>query len=286
MNYGIRLIAVALYLFANVAAATIPSANAEAISKSSPKISVEQFIKYGGMQEQFEQLPALVRFQLKTNQSNLFSTSRYNTLSELVLDAYGTEGVKTAMSRHLRLSYSAGRYRSLMKRLDSPTLKNLLELEINAFQAPMAKYEYQQFIIHLKKKPEPTNRVALIHELISASGDADLQSHAQFTISNLIKELMTGSLDSITTQPKTKTIVNAKLAESTINKTLFIYRDVSDDEIKQLIRFYQSTWGNWFKQTRTDAWLAALRDIGRDVAWRLDHSSDEELQTAFEEFDI
>lgn len=287
MSYGKNLLAVALFLLTTSAAAAISTKHSEtAQNRSAAGSAIEQFIKYGGMQEQFDQLPSLARTQLESNNSNRFSSSRYSELSGLILDAYEEDNVKKAMSRHLGLSYSAGRYRSLMKRLNNPTIKNLLEQEIDAFESPMSKYDFQQFLIKQKKAPESASRIALVKKLIEVSGDTDLKLHAQSAITSLIKELMIG--------PQDYSSIHAMLTEKSrfnkdktpLQRHLFIYRNSNDDEINQLISFYQSNWGNWFKQTKSDAWLAALRDIGRDVAWKLEHGEDGDLKTAFEELDF
>lgn len=287
MSYGIKLIGIALCAMSHFVVAAVPATD--------PRPAIEQFIKLGGMQQQFDQLPSLVRYQLENSQSDLYSVSRYATLSGLFLEVFGANSVKTAMSRHLLLSYNAPRYRSLMKKLNHPVINDLLELELLTFQSPLAQYEMEHFNVRLKKKPIPSKRIELIKELISTSGNIELQLHAQSTIGRLINELMittplagrakAPSPNMLHAPPGLQITPEAKL-EATTRRSLFVFRDASDDDIKQLIRFYNSSWGNWFKQIRNNAWSAALHDLGRDVAWKLDRANDGGLQTAFEEFDI
>ncbi len=284
MSHGIRLIGIALCAATHLAFATI--------APTDPRSAIEQFIKFGGMQQQFEQLPSLVRYQLENSQSSHYSASRYNSMSKLFLEAFDASSVKAAMSRHLLLSYNAPRYRSLMKRLNNPTIKHLLELERVTFQSPLAQYEMQHFNVRLKKNPVSPTRIDLVKKMITASGNAELQLNAQTSINRLIKELMTNSQQTASPNtpppnllhapPGLQITPEAKL-EAATSRALFTFRDINNDEIKQLIHFYRSTWGNWFKQIRNEAWSAALHDLGRDIAWKLNRSGDDELQTAFEE---
>jgi hypothetical protein len=262
-----------------------------AIATPDQKQVIDRFIASSSYASQFEQLPLLVREQLESGLTHELSAARYQELTTLLLDSFEADRARNAMTQQLSLGYDTRHYRALLQKLESPPLRKLRNME-QAIHQPVARYEMQHFIARLPENPAPAKREALIKELLAANGaiEDSIKTRA------ILHELVNGLMDNSAPQQQRSGLNDAmeesrRVAErqrpavesEILAKALYTYRDASDAEIKQYIEFYNSAAGQWFKHTQQNSWLSALRNIGRDITWKMQHPDAAEVQTALED---
>ena len=263
------------------------------IATPNQKQVIDRFIACSSFAPQFEQLPLLVREQMERGFPQNISSTHYKNLSTLLLDSFEADRARSAMSQQLSLSYDNGRFRVMLQKLESPLIRKLHDME-QAINEPVARYEMQHFISRLPQNPVAPQRTALVKELLVTNGAIESALKTRITLNELVQELASGatleqnrtSLNDVMEQKRKLTeSLKPKVEAETLAKALFTYRDASDEELKQYIDFYKSDAGQWFRSTQQNGWLAALHEIGRDIAWKMQHpGSDDNVQkTALED---
>jgi hypothetical protein len=262
------------------------------LATPSQKQVIDHFIACSSFAPQFEQLPLLVREQMERGFSQNISSARYQSLSALLLDSFEADRARRAMGQQLSLGYDNGRYRVLIQKLENPLIRRLRDME-QAINGPVARHEMKHFISRLPQTPASPKREALIKELLIANGSIESAIQTRITLNELVQGLASGATpeqnranlnDAMEQKRKLTETLQPQIEAETIAKALFTYRDASDEEIKQYTEFYSSDAGQWFIATQQNGWLAALREIGRDIAWKMQHpGNNDDVQTALED---
>lgn len=263
-----------------------------AMATSGQREVINRFIDYSSYATQFEALPQMVQKQLESSFGQGTASARYKELTTLLLDAFEADRARHAMIQQLSLGYDNSRYRALLQRLENPVIRKLRDMEL-AIHGPVARYEIRDFISRLPQNPAPAKRETLIRELLTASGAVEntLRTHA--TLNEVVRGLVTSPAAGTERNPMNDSLEQSQTLTKSLRPgveaerlavALYTYRDASDEEIRKYIDFYNSPAGQWFNQTQQNGWLGALRNIGRDVAWKMQHAgSSDDVQTAFED---
>jgi hypothetical protein len=252
---------------------------------------IDRFITYSNFEPQFEQLPQLVREQMERDIPQTLPSDHYKDLTTLLFDSFEASKARSAMGQQLSLGYDNGRYLVMIQKLENPLIRRLRDME-QASSDPVARYEMQHFISRLPQNPVAPRREALIKDLLTANGAIESAIKTRATL----HELMQG-LAGVATQEQNRANLNEslersrklleslkpKVAAETLARALYIYRNATDEELRQYIEFYNSDAGQWFKITQQNGWLGALRNIGRDIAWKIQHAENDDVQTALED---
>jgi len=285
-----RLLAIAMLI-----ALPLLSQSAHAtVATPTQKQVIDRFIACSSFAPQFEQLPQLVRERLESDLPQMLSSARYKSLTTLLLDSFEADKAKNAMGQQLSLSYDNGRYRVIIQKLENPLIRKLRDME-QASNETVGRYEMQHFISRLPHNPPPPRREALIKKLLSANGAIENAVKTQTTLHELVQGLATSAVqeqnrvspnDAVEQGRRLTESLQPKLEAETLAKALYTYRSATDEELQQYIDFYNSDAGQWFRITQQNGWIGALRNIGRDIAWKMQHPDDAEMQTALEDEEL
>ncbi len=254
----------------------------------SQKQVIDRFISYSGYPPQFEQLPWIIKETL----ANSVSASNTHVidmkkLTSTLLDAYDSRRGKHAMGQQLSLGYDHRHYLGLIQKLEGQPTRKLLDMALAT--TPLDIRNAKQALI---KHPVTAQREALITTLLTANGAIENALQTCATLHEVIHGLV-NKTDAAKASPVQKSqqkqlaapteSLRATVTSETIAAAIITYRRASDDEIRQYIEFYNSAAGEWFKLTQQNGWLGALRNIGRDVAWQIQHTDNSDVQTALED---
>jgi len=188
-------------------------------------------------------------------------------LSSLLLSSIDrtemTKAYKSYFAEHNNPTHLA----ATMEWLESPVGKKLREMEkvLNTPEGEQALMTYAQ---SLQTTPPAAERIQLTQEFIES---ADLLNVATASL----KEVLIGSIKSLSgALPKEEAISDEQLVEIENQimpgltaqfqqmlpiMTLFVYKDASDEDIKQLIAFSNSEAGKWNINTEVNAQTAMFR---------------------------
>lgn len=283
-----RLLATALLTALPLLSPQLAHATAAAPSQ---KQVLDRFITSSNYGPQLPQLPLLVREEMARSFANTLSSARYQELTTRLLDSFEAERTKRAMVQQLSLGYDSGRYRTLIQKLESGSIRKLRDME-RASHEPVARLEMQHFIARLPDTPLPPKREALIKELLAANGAVESNINTRIALNEVMRGLMADAApeksratlnDSLEQSRRLAESLRPAVAAETLATALYTYRNASDEELKQYIEFYNSAAGQWFKLTQQNGWLGALRNIGRDIAWKMQHAGSDDVQTALED---
>lgn len=282
-----------LFSLALLTALTLIPGHAAYATKAAPtqRQVIDRFITYSNFAPELDQLPLLVRKQLESDlPGNHLSSARQQELSSLLLDSFESDRARRAMTQQLSLGYDNRRFLALIQKLENPLIRKLRAME-QAVYGPVARHEMEHYVSQLPDHPVPPKREKLIRELISANGSVDNAVKTRTTLQIVVQQLMDNGIDQSRAGLSNTVEQSIRISESlrptveneTLAKALYTYRDASDEEILQYIDFYNSAAGEWFKLTQQNGWLGALRNIGRDVAWKMQHTDENGLHTAAED---
>lgn len=249
---------------------------------------IDRFISYSGYPPQSGQLPWIIKETLanSVSASNTHAVD-VDKLTATLLDAYDSQRVRHAMGQQLSLGYDHRHYLGLIQKLEGQPTRKLLNMALAT--TPLDIRNAKQALI---KHPVTAHREALITTLLTANGAIEnaLQTHAILheVIHGLINKTDTAKLSSVQKSQQKQLAaptesLRATVTSDTIAAALITYRRASDDELRQYIEFYNSAAGEWFKLTQQNGWLGALRNIGRDVAWQIQHTDNSDVQTTLED---
>lgn len=188
-------------------------------------------------------------------------------LSSLLLSSVDraemTKAYKSYFAEHNNPTHLA----ATMEWLESPVGKKLREMEkvLNTAEGEQALMAYAQ---SLQTTPPAAERIQLTQEFIES---ADLLNVATASL----KEVLLGSIKSLSgALPKEEAISDEQLVEIENQimpgltaqfqqmlpiMTLFVYKDASDEDLKQLIAFSNSEAGKWNIKTEVNAQTAMFR---------------------------
>lgn len=279
-----------LFTLALVSALTLLPGQAIHATNAAPtqRQVIDRFITYSNFAPQLEQLPLMVREQIEKGMPNTLSSAQQQQLSTLMLDAFEAERARAAMTQQLSLGYDNRRFLALIQRLENPVIRKLRGME-QAIYEPVAHYELLHFISRFDEESIPPKREKLIKGLIKANGSIENTVMTRTTLQEVLSSLSATATD----RGGNALEQNLKMAESlrpavekeVYARALFTYRNATDEDLQQYIDFYNSAAGEWFKLTQQNGWFGALRNIGRDVAWKMQHPGKAagDVQTAFED---
>lgn len=279
----------AIALFCALPLLAPPLLHASTAATPSQQQVLDRFIANSNHAPQFEGLSQMVKELLEREFSSEIPAAERGKLATRILDAFAAREAREAMAQQLTLSYDSGRYRALIQRLEGGVVRKLRDME-RAIHEPVARHELENFISRLPANPVDPKREKLIKELLEAGGFIDSAVKTRVTLQQVVRELAaanggSGRISTSGTQEQRDALARSlrqEVESRTLAAALFTYRAASEDDIRQYIDFYNSPAGEWFKVTQQNGWLGALRNIGRNVAWQMQHP---DLAGAESEFD-
>lgn len=250
------------------------SASSESIDKN--KI-VEEILELSGMKKQIENYPSLVQSQLAESQ-NKQKPEVFAIVSKVMSESYKAETMYQVVLGNLIANFDMNHYTALLNWLHSPLSKKMSQLEEQA-STPEALQEMREFAAKLQYNPPSQERIALVQALDEAVGGTNL-SIEMITLTNLqmykafetaIPEAQRIKEDNWEEKFKStlKDQLEQPMKQNTLISFLYVYRSVSDEELREYINFWDSSEGRWCNKILSRAFLDAMARIGREMGNRL-----------------
>jgi len=229
--------------------------------------ALNQIIQLTTLDAQITQLPGKVHDVLQ----QLATADNQQRISRIQA-AFIPPLLRQALRRQINLNMLTPRYELLLNRLEAPELHRLLQMEQDAMGI-VAHYERPIFIQHAQRRPIPKARRELIEALDEATGYSTVQIRTGLLLRQQLQTLVNPAPhDEITPHalPRAE-LDDPALRQQQLLSLLYTYRNASEEELQAYVDFYRSYQGQHFIKTFNGAWLAAINDVMRDIAWQLKH---------------
>jgi|SRR5688572_19094599 len=159
--------------------------------------------------------------------------------------------IRTALQKEYTEPMAAG----VMSWYNSDVGRQIVQIEASSVTSA-SRAEFQEFLKGLRSNPPPPSRAALVERLWRVADFSELQIEMATSVTRTLGEALNPRL------PREKRLTEQKLQQITavINKMrpimadlgkarfLYLYRDLSDVQLEEYVRFSESPAGQWFRR--------------------------------------
>ncbi len=229
---------------------------------------IKSLLALSGIETQIRSIPEAVKAQLLRFKDEL-DPSLYEEASKLVSDSYKPNQIYDAVVGKIRAKFERGRFISVLKSLKNPVVEKIIAAQKSAL-SDQYKEEKDRFIAELDSHQPSQARLDILQVLNYVAGSADssikMQARAYKEVRNIINLFRPpearSSPESIESETrKMQRQLEAAAKNTVIIDLLVIYRNISDQELQEYIKFYMSDDAKWLARVQTEylntAWSLA-----------------------------
>lgn len=184
--------------------------------------------------------------------------------------AFSTAKFEKRVQTQLKKNFDQVKLEALVKDTQSPAVQRIIELE----KAAPAADQLVAFAKALQSNPLPEERLALLKRLESATGAGELSTEIMLAS---LKAMVLGAAGDKTPDgaalDKVIETQRAAAAEPMRNAAIinfaYTYRQASDADLGEYVKFYESEHGKWFSGQAHTALLDEFRSASGDLGKRL-----------------
>jgi hypothetical protein len=159
----------------------------------------------------------------------------------------------------------------LLQWLSTPLSRRVVELESKA-SSPQARADLERFAGSVQNEPPPQTRMNLVQRLDSARRSSEFRVEiAMVLIRNVHQALGSGgsTRESDAAIDRLRSEMWRTARDGTLLHFLYTYRGLSDAELEEYVRFWESDDGRWFTPILHEGFLDAIRSVTDDLLARL-----------------
>lgn len=244
-------------------------------NKSQAQI-IEEILELSGATEQIKQIPAMVSAQLEQKRNEI-SPEAFDKTKEIMTSSFEDTKLLQYVSAELEKNYNQEDFLLILKLLQSPFLKKMAQLEIEASK-PESTEKIKDFANEISMKPPEAQRIALMLEMDNALGATNLAIQINIAAFKSLalsinpalppeKQLKEGELEKLTAQIRAQ--LQNQLANNTLLSFLYTYRDVSNKEMQDYINFWKSKPGALLNKLLSNAFSVAMSEGTKEAGRRI-----------------
>ena len=240
-----------------------------------PAETLDELLQRSGLRVQLQSLTAGIRAQFVRAHRKQNSQDRL-TIDRIVSERFAADALYVRIKSELERSAEAGRIEKALAWYDSPLGKRITGQELAALVA-IGGVDAEA-IADLEQNRPTSRRVDLLTRL-DASGGAS-ETTVDITVAIVrsltrafqpeipsVATLTPGQLDQQMAKARNRTLEDMRRA--CLVSMLLAYRELSDGELDQYVRFVESEAGNWYMGTMNSALLAAVNAAAESTAAEL-----------------
>src|SRR2546428_147513 len=226
---------------------------------------IAEALEISGTKKALETIPAHIRTQYNTRQTTLKAEDK-TRVARILTEAFRLDVLYGAVRGAFRSNYDPQRMGIVMAQLRSPLFRKIAALELAASE-PGAKQDLERFTLGLQGDiPKPT-RVALVQRHEAAMRSAELQVEMAVVAFQAVARSLEPVLSN-TQRPTSRETDAAErklrghqdaLTRAALERWLYTYRSLSDEELATFVEFGESDPGRWFVTTQRQGLLDAMR---------------------------
>ena len=224
--------------------------------------ALDDVLERSGLRVQLESLTASVRAQFVRAHRRQSGQDQI-TINRIVAEHFATDGLYTKIRVEFLKGLDPARLDQAFAWYDSPLGKRIIGQELAALVAAGGP----EAVADLEKNRPSARRLELIERLDIAGGASETTVDVTVTIVRsltlafqpglpAVAKLSRGELDKHIARARNRTLEDMKrLCRVSM---LLAYRDLTDDELEQYVRFVESDAGQWYMSVTNSALLAAV----------------------------
>ena len=237
--------------------------------------TLDELLQRSGLRVQLQSLTAGIRAQFVRAHRKQNSQDRL-TIDRIVSERFAADALYTRIKSEFERNAEAGRIEKALAWYDSPLGKRVTGQELAALVATGGADA--EAIADLEQNHPSSHRIDLLTRL-DASGGAS-ETTVDITVSIVrsltrafqpeipsVATLTPGQLDQQMAKARNRTLDDMRRA--CLVSMLLAYRELSDGELDQYVRFVESEAGNWYMGTMNSALLAAVNAAAESTAAEL-----------------
>ncbi len=240
---------------------------------SGPGVPLEELMELSGINRMLDQIPGHFDMQIEQRKAGL-SPEQLRSFRAAVGRAYSPDRLKSAAVARLSRSVDRENVAATIDFLRSPLALKMTRLEIAASTAEAAQ-RMQEYGIEMEQAPPPPERLALIDRLEQAARSTETGLRLFSTIVMTLERGMAVALPegSRLSPAQLQSQVHALAAQmrpvihqSVMVNLLFAYREASDVELDEYVRFHEGRTGQRLVEVMNESMLEAITSGAQSLA--------------------
>ncbi|MFQ5932222.1 MAG: DUF4124 domain-containing protein [Nitrospiraceae bacterium] len=231
-----------------------------------PKALIEELLEISGARAHMAQIAAAAQAQGASRKREM-TPEDYRQLSQVIAESYRTGLLYETVAEKFRVRFDERRFVTVVRKLRTPLFRKITQLEVQA-STPDAARRVQQFSAKLTRQPPAESRLALVRSVDAAAGVSALNLEVMVDTVRGITLALERALPPDKRLPpgQLNWILSGMLAQArtgvrdqTAAHLLYAYQSLTDEELKEYLRFLESDHGRWFVRVSREALSAAMR---------------------------
>ncbi len=250
--------------------------SAPALSPVDEAMLIDQVLDQSGIRKQLQQIPAQISMQLAARKQE-YKPEVYAILERSMTESFRANTLYQLAKDCFRKNFDAQKMQDTLTWLQSPLFRKFSGLEMN-LSDPKVRAEVKEFTTSLMTKPPPEARLGLVKRFDQATNSTSL---AVDIITSINRGMVTGiekfvpvdkrvppdKLDELLAQQRQK--IEEPLKSASMISMIFLFRSVSDEELRQYISFYESDTGRWFTRLSSLAMNSAMTTAAESIGEKM-----------------
>ena len=237
--------------------------------------TLDELLQRSGLRVQLQSLSAGIRAQFVRAHRKQSSQDRL-TIDRIVAERFAADALYARIKSEFERNAAAGRIEKALAWYDSPLGKRVTGQELAALVATGGADA--EAVADLEQNRPSSRRIDLLTRL-DASGGAS-ETTVDITVAIVrsltrafqpeipsVATLTPGQLDQQMAKARNRTLDDMRRA--CLVSMLLAYRELSDGELDQYVRFVESEAGNWYMGTMNSALLVAVNAAAESTAAEL-----------------
>lgn len=258
-----------LFFLPVVEAAIVP--NPFTLSDTSPDALIDKIITLSGLQKQIDQIGDKMLENIHQSPQKPDDPVIAEKIEKIVLDTYRPEFFYQQLRSTFKQNPDRDRLKTLIQVFNSPLMQRITEMENRDFNL----VTFETFIEDITRTPLPANRLRLLQDLEAVTRTTELVTEIALGTK---RALLTGRMQSEGNEATQ--ILDARIAaqetdmsdntyQNVIIMVAYSYRELTDAELSEYIRFYETTEGDWFITHAVNAMIGAFRTGSLEAGKRI-----------------
>lgn len=235
-----------------------------------PEKLVEELLTASGVRKSFDQIPEKVLQGAQRSSARPNDPAVVAAVEKIMQEAFRSERFHKRVQASLLKDFERKRVEALLAAFRAPLAKKLVELE-GAKVEPQAVAEFAK---GLAKNPLPKERIDLVQRLDAVTRAGEVTTEIVLTTTRaMVSGATGGDAKQMAVFDKQMDAQRGKLAEVLRNAVLvtfaYIYRDVSDADLGEYLKLYESDDGKWLMERLVSGMIEEFRSAGEEAGGQI-----------------
>lgn len=237
-----------------------PVAKPAAQAEMSPDKLISEVIAVSGLRKSIDQIPEKVVQGARQSSNKSSDPAVVAEIEKIMTDVFKAERFHTRVQEAMKKDFDRKRMESLLKTLSAPLMKKMADLEGQDVK-PEALAAYAK---GLAANPLSKERVQLLQDYDTATKTTDFAVELVIvTTRAMVTGVLGGDAVKMKAFEKDFDKQKSKLTEVMHNAMMitlaYVYKDVSDADFREYVKFSTTDEGKWFSETAMNAMLDEFR---------------------------